>query len=321
MSEREAHDIANENYAKQWISFLQKRNRVLSIVWPILLILLIAATTSALYLFQKSQVLTGQNETLQRELNAASEDLAKQQAEIEKAIKSRNLLAEEAEVLRQNLSETEGETQRRLQMSEQLVETLKTQLQALKDENNSLGVAVDDVKAQFSNIVEGQKNQLASLKNKYEQERQALAENIANRKQAYDALVERQRETREEMERLANLVAERKQERSSLSRQNEQLRDQLVLVQKENNVLQAELVALQKKLSQLVAPIADSNPEPIASVAQGNAPPSNDGAPQINQSETDASRKQVVSQQKEDKAEASSAPAPFDFDSIAIDRP
>ncbi len=303
MSEQPAQDFSGGDYAKQWIDYLQRRNRALSIVWPVLLLLALIALAGLLFFYQQKAMQDVELARIEGEIAAIESAKQSQTRELVSLQESHQRLQKDYQLLNDSLDQTEQERQTQFQIGQEMVKNLKSQVEVLTEENQQLLALVDEAKAQVSAIAGDQKNALSTIRNQFEQERQVLANELANRKQAYEALVRRQRETRQEMDRLANVVNAQKQEVSSISKQNDNLRRQLQSSEKEKLALAGEVAALNQKLTQLVAPIpVQDTPAPL--------PPANNG-------KAEAQQQSAVPTQTGGNQSASA----FDFDSIAIDRP
>jgi len=259
----------NLDYAQEWIAFLKRRNLVLTIVWPVLLVLSILSSVMAIYFYQQQQSVSLQLATEvqeKSELQEGNQQLSSQLSSLE-ALKS-NLQAE-LETLhsaREELSLQNNDSESKLNITSQMVDSLNQLVAELKNERSSLITKLEESDSSLRQLTQEYQDFVANSKKETIKSVSDLNKQISTRKSAYQALANRQQEMREEMDRLSNLVNSKEKQLEKVNKDKIQLQAQLK--NKTNEIatysnrlssLQESYSALETKLSAIMSPISQKS--------------------------------------------------------------
>lgn len=259
----------NLDYAQEWITYLKRRNLVLTIIWPMLLILSILASSIAFYYYQleqasklslmieadKKHTLEDEKLTLQSDIVALTKTNSELKSELETLINAR----EELSVLNDDSSS-------KLNITSQMVDNLNKLVAELKNEREELIAKLEDSLETIAQL-QNQHQQVINQKNKETKDSIAgLTEQIDSRKSAYQALANRQQEMRDEMNRLNTLVDSKDKIIEKLKKDNLNLESRLKTSNNEINRYKNKLISAQKeyseletKLNAIMSPIGSTN--------------------------------------------------------------
>lgn len=264
----------NSDYAQEWIAFLRRRNTLLSIVWPILLVLAISTGFAAIYFFQSSQTLQTQLENLSDKHQSLASDKNGLQTELEQLTEKNIQLTAEIDVLRttqEKLSVQQDDSVSKLNITSQMLENLEQQVAIFKAENAELSDQLNLAKEALATMEDSYKEEILKLNSQKTATLNDLNKQLESRKIAYQALANRQQEMRDEMDRMSNLVASKEKELTKLQNDKKALLADLNEKQKLLQMKEADFAALQKnyneldnKLKALVSPIGASNAKTVA---------------------------------------------------------
>ena len=255
----------NSDYAQEWISFLRRRNLVLTIAWPVLLTLFIVAGFAAIYFYQSMQAVQLNLDLLSEQQQALESDKTALKARVDKLSKENEDLLGEVSALksaREALSVQQGDSESKLNITSQMLENLEQQLAIFKNENAELLSQLNLARQSLNEIESKYQLELSTLAKKNTSTLSELNKQLSSRKTAYQALANRQQEMRDEMDRYSNMVAAKDKELAKLKDEKSALNTQLKETKKNLQIRQAEFNALQKnyndldtKLKALVSPI------------------------------------------------------------------
>jgi len=296
----------NAEYAKHWIAYLQKKNAVLSIVWPILLIISVLLLVAALYFFQREQSALKRSQ----ELNQLVDEMQAKRAELVQNLRTleaeNGAMSQEIELLRtvkKSLEEQKEAANARQDLTRNMADTLKETVNGIEAENAVMKDALAEAKKMLIKQEKDNAHKMLALKTQHSKSTQISMKALADRKIAYRALVQRQNEMQDEIERLAGVVnrqdiklAEAAKTRSRLQVELQSYRQQVEKLEQTNDQLNQELIA---------------QTEPVPEGANVSAPELNDGLDEI--------RAPVVTNKAAKKSPARDPAAAFDFDSIATE--
>ncbi len=256
------------DYAQEWIAFLKRRNFVLNIIWPLLLMLAIGTGIAAIYYFQSLQAerlaitlladkhtqLQLDNKTLNEQLSQKTQENTQLQADVA-ALKS----------AREVLSVQQDDSVTKLTITSQMLENLEQQLALYKTENAELTEQLNAAKQALNEMESQHAQALEILNTEHEQQVSELNQQIEARKTAYQALASRQQEMRSEIDRFSTALTSKEQALEKLNNEKQQLSGQLKETQTALQMKQADYGNLQRsyseletKLNALVTPIAAS---------------------------------------------------------------
>lgn len=259
--------LDRDNYAQQWIDFLRKRNTVLNILWPALLLSTVIFAVLAFYFYQQSNTsVLGLSLSKQAEL-AASEKLAEATSSLKALELERDALLSELSDMKESsekLSAQHSDSELKISASAEIIENLKVQLSLLKAEKETVAQAFDEVRnamdkgQSLSQALSGENKRLLA-------ENTALSKTLQDRKTAYLALVKRQREAQGEIDRLADLVSAGEEERNNWEQRVSLLSSQRKTLNEEKRSLENRLAeslekqhALESRLTALMTPISNN---------------------------------------------------------------
>ncbi len=287
--------------ARQWIAFLQRRNTVLSIIWPLFLIIALAAVAAGLYLFQNQTLLQTELDMIADKSARLEDTLSSERARSEELETEREQLASELSRIKTNILDEQGLKNEQQRLSEQLVKTLKNKISALEDD----GRALEDLLAQKQQEV--QALQLANkakekVSAQLQEQYRLVSGQLKSSKTAFEALSARQKETRAEVDRLANLLGKNEVLLQQEKKRYQQLKVVSEQRESEFSAMQARLATLEQRLKSLISPI---EVEPAATLSSPAVRPIN------SESVSSANKDSAVSEEE----------IAFDYESIAIDRP
>ena len=258
----------NQDYAQEWIAYLKRRNFVLTIIWPALLVLAICASLTAFYYFQQEQS-SKLNLMIETDKNHLLE-VTKQNlmSELDALKSSNNAINKELESLksaREELSVLNNNSTSKLNITSQMVDNLNQLVSELKNEKNDLTAQLED-SLEAINQLKKQHQQYVAKANKEQLTSVAeLNKQIDSRKFAYQALANRQQEMRDDMDRLNNLNTSKDKQIEQLKKESQHFN--LRLKEKTNevaayknriSVLEKSYSELELKLNSLVSPISST---------------------------------------------------------------
>lgn len=259
----------NSDYAQEWIAFLRRRNTLLSIVWPILLVLAIATGFAAIFYFQSTQAIQLQLDNLTEIQQATEEDKRALQSEIAQLNEKNIKLTGEIEVLQnaqEKLSVQQDDSVSKLTITSQMLENLEQQLSLFKAENAELKDQLSLAKESLVALESSYTSEMTKLSSKQSTTLNELNKQLESRKTAYQALANRQQEMRDEMDRMRNMLASKEKdlsksqtEKKALLAELNETQKRLQLKEKELAALMVNYNALESKLKALVSPIGTTN--------------------------------------------------------------
>ena len=263
---------SNLDYAQEWIRFLRRRNFVLNIIWPSLLVATIRTAGMAVYFYQMSQ---SSQLTLELESNEKTE-LLEQNTQLESnlselTLKKNELEAELAALIsaREELSAKNDNSASKLTITSQMVDNLNQVVSELKNERESLVAQINEQQSLISELQEEHQTTLAKTQQEKLDSLSALSKELNQRKSAYQALANRQQEMREEIDRLSNLTTTKdkqleklNQEKNNLASRLKDKTNDISRYQSQIDTLQKSYADLEVKLNALVSPINSSQAKP-----------------------------------------------------------
>tara|TARA_R110001592_G_scaffold323435_1_gene602681 strand:+ start:23284 stop:24240 length:957 start_codon:yes stop_codon:yes gene_type:complete len=287
----------NLDYAQEWISDLKRRNLLLTIVWPTLLVLSILAALFAFYFYQleqtstlglaieteKNHSLDEKNQSLQSEISALTSTNSKLETELADLINAR-----------EKLSVLNDDSTSKLNITSQMVDNLNQLVAELKNEREDLSGKLEDSLETIAQL-RNQHEQFIKQATKDKTDAVAqLNQQIKSRTTAYQALANRQQEMRDEMDKLNDLANSKDKQIEKLKKDNSSLSTQLTEKSKEIgsyknriNVLENSYSELESKLNAIVSPIVS----PIGTANIGTTNPIKHNTDNTNAQQTEASRK------------------------------
>ncbi len=289
--------------ARQWIAFLQRRNTILSLVWPLLLVAAIGFAALSLFLYQDLQLKQTESELGgedRRELLSKIDVLTQQRNEVER---KRKLLAEQMQTLKSELQSEQGLISEQNQLNADLVATLKRRIKALEEEGRGLEDLLSQKQEEVQTLTLQNKKIGTQLTNLQQQD-SLLRGKLQASQTAFDALSARQRETRAEVDRLANLLIAKEQEVAKGIKQYRSLEQVVQKKDEEIQLIQNKVAKLEQRLEALLSPISLA-PTPV---------------PAMPLESRQTFEPKTATPVEKDTAQATTATT-FDYDSIAIDRP
>tara|TARA_R110001592_G_scaffold354185_1_gene653666 strand:+ start:11853 stop:12830 length:978 start_codon:yes stop_codon:yes gene_type:complete len=276
----------NLDYAQEWLTYLKRRNAVLTIVWPVLLMFLILASLVAFYYYQleqtsklslsieieKSQSLEEVQLTLQSEITSLTTTNTELKTELEGLINSR-----------EELSVLNNDSTSKLNITSQMVDNLNQLVIELKNEREDLSTKLEDSLETIAQL-QNQHEQMIKQKNKETTDSIAgLNKQIDSRKTAYQALANRQEEMRDEMNRLNDLVISKEKIIDKLKKDNQNIETRLTNKNSEIETYKNKLMSVQKNYSELETKL-NAIMSPIGSTNFNNQESKNNNTQQTEQS-------------------------------------
>lgn len=261
-------NAAHPDYAQEWIIFLKRRNFILNLVWPALLVLFIISAIVAGFFYQQSQTMS-LNIAIQKQILSKSESDKLTQAEtIRRMEQEITSLSNEVKTLnsaREQLSLQQGDSESKLSITSQMLENLEQQVSVLKAENSVLAEQLELAKSTLISTQSDFQLEYQKLSQNHQIKVEALTKQINDRKTAYQALANRQQEMRNDIDRFSSLAMTKDQELSKLKSQTAILNSQLKEKQSVLNARDTELKVLQSnyqdtenKLNALISPIGNA---------------------------------------------------------------
>ena len=278
----------NLDYAQEWISFLKRRNLILSIIWPILLAFVIFLSVFVVYFYQLDQT-TKLSLASEIENNHALEE-AKQtlQAEIAALTTANSELNSELESLvnaREELSVLNNDSTSRLNITSQMVDNLNQLVSELKTEREDLTAKLEDSLIAIAQLQKQHQQTIKQITKEKSETVDELNKQLESRKTAYQALANRQQEMREEMDRLRGITNTKDKQIENLKGDQQKLEsvvnDKNAEINRHKQTitnLEKKYTELENKLNVLVSPVGSKETK-----QQGNNAVSN--------LQTDASKK------------------------------
>ena len=326
MNTKELSDVSGHNtdYASQWIDYLKKKNAILNVIWPLLLVTTICASLAAFYFFQLSSSANVKHQKTSQQIQNTQSELKMLQG-VHHTLKEAHLsalenntqLEEKLALLlaaKTQLELQKGDSVSQLDLSSQIVGTLKQKLAALNEEKTLMRVALMDAKALLLKQEKNYQSKFDILNAQTEESAKARfvsMKKLKDRKIAFKALMNRQKEIQVEMIRLADVVSQQKVDITKGQAQKEVVQQQLKVSQANLVSLQGDYKALQDSMKLAVAPInskTQAAPKPKIAL-NGN----NDGLDEI--------RVLVKAKKVETKKQKSKGNTGFDFDQISLENP
>ncbi|MGK0430747.1 MAG: chromosome segregation ATPase [Psychroserpens sp.] len=310
----------NLDYAQELITYLKRRNLVLTIIWPILLAFLVLASLVAFYYYQLEKT-TKLSLSIETEKGHLIEE-AKQtlMSKLEEMTSSNITLNSELEILKSNreeLSVLNNDSNSKLNITSQIVDNLNQLVSELKDEREDLSTKLDN----SLEIITQLRNQYQQYIEQTDKEKSdsvaELNKQLDSRKFGYQALANRQQEMRKEMERLNNLVNSKEKQIDKINRKNQNLDSLLNGKNSEIETYKHKLMILEKSYSELESKI-NAIMSPIGTTGSNKQEATNQSSPQ-----TDASRKfngleEIKKPTVKNKANDKSPSEVFDHNKISI---
>ena len=313
----------NTEYASQWIEYLKKKNAVLSIVWPIFMCSTIICAISTFYFFQLSENTKLQTSTALSKLQATKENNDVIEAKLKQSEKVNIKLEESIALLgdaKTTLEQQNGDSVSQLDLSGQIIETLKLKISALKTENTLTVSALNKAKSLLTKKEIENSSAEKSLETKintHNKERFTMRKTIKDGQVAFKALMSRQKEMRVEMNRLADVVDQQQQEINAVIESKNKVQTKLQASELKISVLEKDYNTLESSLKLAVDPISmtpkklevQSPTVSSQSAANSSAVHSSDGLEEI--------RAPIVKSLKTGKR--SNTSANYDYDQISLD--
>ncbi|MDX1451723.1 MAG: hypothetical protein R3183_04130 [Oleiphilaceae bacterium] len=307
MSATSKGNVASDHdLAQQWISFLQRRNTVLSIVWPVFLLLAISGMAAAMYFYHQHSVLVTQQQLKEQELGAKAQSIAALEEERDALQTRTQALATELSTLKENILSEQGLKSEQNKLNQELVATLKRKIAALEEDGRSLEALLVEKQQQVQSLTIENKKLNKSLVSDSREKNEAQKALKASQT-AFEALSARQRETRQEVDRLASVLTQKEQQLNQSMQARQSLEKQLEERNAALALSQAKVDSLEKRLNSLLTPIEGTAVAPSnAEVNRLASSLASDAAKGAGDSEVELQAGDGVS---------------FDYDSIAIERP
>lgn len=303
----------NPEIAQQWIDYLQKKNAVLTMVWSIMLVIIIALSFASFYFYHHYQ---GSLKSDQIRLNELSELTEERDGWRVKAFafeKNTVELAQELELVqavKHGLEQQKSKTSGLLSEKNRLADAMKLQVTQLEKDNLELTQQILLSQKAFAEYKQASQQQIVSLKGKFGQQTQALND----RKGAFEALAKRQKESQKEMERLSGLLAKEQTALLKLRKQRDALTKSLKTTQQQLATAEQEYQSLERKFEFAIAPISSNKDKNKLRETAAGKLTKNDAA-SLKVSEP-VVKKDLKTEVKKSGGSASTA---FDFQTIAID--
>jgi len=254
MTNESSEPLQDAVFAQQWITFLRKRNTVLNILWPLLLIVAIVTSLGAFYYYQVG-VNTQLNLTLTTskldEQRQASADL---QMKIEAARIAYERINDENEFLKTDkaqLSAKQNDSVSQLGITSQIVATLKSQVQVFRTENDNLLETIEESKALLIQQQKKNSTQLSDAEDEHTKQTDSLNKQLSARKVAYEALVKRQRGVQGEADRLSDSLRDKNKQLKSVKNNQSKLNNELQLAEQKLQRVNADYKSLELRHNQL----------------------------------------------------------------------
>jgi septal ring factor EnvC (AmiA/AmiB activator) len=243
----------NEEYAQQWISFLRKRNTILNIVWPLLLVFSIAGLLVSFYFYQLSTSFD-----LERQLTESK--LSENETELGLLTSSFNVLQEKNDTLqsklqslvndKEQLSDEKNDTDSQISVHTQMNDALKSQVEIMRSEKIAMKESIDEAKVLLLQQQEDS-SQLSLVNEGLLKENELLNEQVESRKYAYLALAKRQKEFQSEIDRLDQALLKKESAEASLRKQKSNLDGLLNDARKNSQTLKAKYQSRETKYGEL----------------------------------------------------------------------
>ncbi len=275
----------SDQFAQQWIDFLRKRNSLLTLILPVLLVFILILALTAFYFYQEGQTIALESRLAEQSQSKLEKLLAaksQKNSDIQQVLHSSQKQNAELEQRLQETLARAAETDAALSINQGLVDNLSAQLALLKEENQALMASLNQVRESLLNGA-STSEVLADENTRLTEELDSLNKKLGDRKGAYLAVVKRQKDTQLEIERLLTLNHELEQKVSAGSQSSKALSQQVAQLKQANTSLQASLNTEQQKyealaanLSSAMAPIrvASQEPEYAVSTSSGAGPES-----------------------------------------------
>jgi len=313
----------NTEYASQWIEYLKKKNTVLNLVWPIFMCATIICAVSTFYFFQLSENTKLQASTalsklqISKEKNVGMELKLKQSQQVNIKLEENIALLGDAKT---TLEQQKGDSVSQLDLSGQIIETLKLKISALETENTLTVSALNKAKSVLSKKEIENKSTEKSLETKintHNKERFTMRKKLKDGQVAFKALMSRQKEMRVEMNRLADVVDQQQQEIQAVIVTKNKVHTKLKASELKISDLEKDYKALESSLKLAVDPISMTTKKlegqasivSIKSAETSSAVHHSDGLEEI--------RAPIVKSSKTGRK--SNTNANFDYDQISLD--
>tara|TARA_R110002049_G_scaffold121270_3_gene276001 strand:+ start:2110 stop:3075 length:966 start_codon:yes stop_codon:yes gene_type:complete len=310
----------NQDYAQEWLTYLKRRNLILTIIWPVLLVLSILTSLTAFYYSQLEQS-SKLSLLLETDKNHALEETKQILISEMQALKSSNLaLNEELESLksaREELSVLNNNSTSKLNITSQMVDNLNQLVAELKNEKADLTAQLED-SLETINQLKKQHQQYITQSNKEKTSSVTeLNKQLESRKSAYQALANRQQEMRDDMDRFNNLNNSKDKQIEQLKKESQHFNlrlsektNEIAVYKNRISVLEKSYSELELKLNSLISPIGGTQQSKPAAKTQATQ-------------QTDASRKitgleEIKKPVKQNNSNNESTNQDFDHNQISI---
>jgi len=218
INEQSGGSEVNNEYASQWIDYLKKKNAVLNIVWLVFMCTTVVCAISTFYFFQLSESTAQQASSTLSNLqqfqkkNDVIAGQLKQSQQLNTKLEENIALLSDA---KSQLEQQKGDSVSQLDLSGQIVETLKEKVTVLETENVLITAALNKAKSLLGQLEKDNrlsKKSLATKTKAHDKERFKMHKELKNGQVAFKALMSRQKEMQLEMNRLADVVDQQKLE-------------------------------------------------------------------------------------------------------------
>jgi len=326
MNTKDLSDVPDHNtdYASQWIDYLKKKNTVLNIIWPLLLVTTICASLAAFYFFQLSSNANTMHKKSSQQVQNTQSELETLQGAHQALNEAHHLALENNTQLEDKLAlilaaKTQLELQKgdsvsQLDLSSQIVDTLKEKLSALNEEKTLMLVALKEAKALLLNQEKNYQSKFDNLNAQTEESAKArfvLTKKLSDRKVAFKALMNRQKEIQVEMMRLADVVTQQNVDINKGLEQKKVVQQKLKDSQANLVNLQGDYKALEDSMKLAVAPI--NSPTQASSRSKAVVNGNIDGLDEI--------KVPVKAKKVETKKQKSKENTAFEFEKIRLENP
>jgi chromosome segregation ATPase len=300
----------NTEYASQWIDYLKKKNAVLNIIWPIFMCLTVLCAISTFYFFQLSESTKQQTLTVLSNLKDSKESYKLLEKAHQKSKQDNIAFLSDA---KNELEKQKGDSVSQLDLSSQIVETLKEKIAVLETEKTLITEALYKAKLLLG---QNDKDNQAAHKNlvvktkAHNKERFTMKKKLIDKEVAFKALMSRQKEMQAEMNRLADVVDQQKFEISRAAAKYNTAQVALNTSDLKITNLENKYAELEESIKLAVEPISNASADTEASVAENNVSLQyGDGLEEIRAPVVKASSSKIKT----------NTDATFDYDRISLD--
>ena len=269
----------NLDYAQEWITFLRRRNLVLTIIWPVLLILMILSLVAAIYYYQIQQTSGAQLVSeIQKneELSNTNQQLLTELATLEDAKSELQSQLSSLQNAREELSLQNNDSESKLNITSQMVDNLNQLVVELKNERASLIEKLEESQALLVLLKQQHEAFVTSSKQENVKAVSELNKQLESRKSGYQALANRQQDMREDMDRLSNIANSKEKQLERANKEKIELQAQLRNKENEIDTYSNRLTSLQESYSNLETKL-NAIMSPISSTAAAKKSPESSG--------------------------------------------